>query len=536
MISVGQTIGNYMLTAKLGEGGMGVVYLAEHPVIGRRVAMKAIHPELSRNPEVVSRFVTEAKSVNQIGNEHIVDIHDFGTTADGEFYFIMEFLQGEALSDCLKNNAPMDTSRALGIAAQVADALASSHEHGIIHRDLKPENIFLITKGHVHDFVKVLDFGLAKLTQSDDKVSHKTRTGSVMGTPYYMAPEQCEGKAAVDHRADIYSLGVILFEMVTGKVPFGGEGYGEIIVKHMTAAVPPPRAINPLLPASVEAIILRALAKPREARFQTMGEFGAALADPEAYAASVVGVAAQGASLPMPPMPTVIEAGAVPDDQANSVSGQVVFGGPDKNLGERPVPLPSTFRHATGELLDDDIPLARPKRSRTGIFVLGAAAAGVALAVFLFTQNGSSGIARRSAEKSAPTAVPPAPKKVRLGLKSEPPGAEVLRKDTSEKLGVTPFTAELPASDTPIDFLFKKESFQERVESFVPSESGQLAVVLAPSLAPALPIPEPASPRAEAAPEAKPGKAPPPARRKSTPVRKRPGHAMDEDGVLAPSL
>src|SRR5512135_2716544 len=143
MIAVGQTIGNYMITAKLGEGGMGVVYLAEHPVIGRKVAMKAIHPELSRNPEVVSRFVTEAKAVNQIGNEHIVDIHDFGTTPDGEFYFIMEFLQGEALVDRLKRAAPLEPALALGIAGQVTDALAASHRHHIVHRDLKPENIFL---------------------------------------------------------------------------------------------------------------------------------------------------------------------------------------------------------------------------------------------------------------------------------------------------------------------------------------------------------------------------------------------------------
>src|SRR3954471_1225892 len=144
MIAVGQTIGNYTITAKLGEGGMGVVYLAEHPVIGRKVAMKAIHPELSRNPEVVSRFMTEAKSVNQIGNEHIVDVNDFGTTSDGEFYFIMEYLQGEAVSERLAREQTFEPHRALMIAAQVADALAASHSHGIIHRDLKPENIFLI--------------------------------------------------------------------------------------------------------------------------------------------------------------------------------------------------------------------------------------------------------------------------------------------------------------------------------------------------------------------------------------------------------
>jgi serine/threonine-protein kinase len=172
MISVGQTVGNYQITAKLGEGGMGVVYLAEHPVIGKKVAIKAIHPELSKNPEVISRFMTEAKSVNQIGHEHIVDISDFGNTDDGEFFFVMEFLQGEALSDRLSREHRFPAVRALKIAAQVADALSASHEQGIIHRDLKPENVYLINRGANVDFVKVLDFGLAKLTQGDTKVTH----------------------------------------------------------------------------------------------------------------------------------------------------------------------------------------------------------------------------------------------------------------------------------------------------------------------------------------------------------------------------
>src|SRR4051812_22150213 len=165
-LDVGQVVGNYKLTAKLGEGGMGMVFLAEHPVIGKKVALKAIHPELSRNPEVVSRFITEAKAVNQVGNEHIVDIHDFGTTPEGEFYFIMEYLQGESLAGRLRRERVFVPSRALQIASQVADALAASHGHGIIHRDLKPENIFLINRGNSVDFVKVLDFGLAKLMQS----------------------------------------------------------------------------------------------------------------------------------------------------------------------------------------------------------------------------------------------------------------------------------------------------------------------------------------------------------------------------------
>ena len=258
MIDIGHTIGNYKITAKLGEGGMGVVYLAEHPVIGKKVAMKAIHPELSKNSDVVSRFVTEAKAVNQIGHEHIVDIADFGNTSEGEFYFVMEYLQGESLSDRLRRETRIDVESALSVSAQIADALNASHEQGIIHRDLKPENIFLCNnRGPGRDFVKVLDFGLAKLTLSDQKVSHKTRTGSVMGTPYYMSPEQCEGKIEIDHRADIYSLGVLIFEMLTGKVPFGGDGYGEIIVKHVTMPPPSVRSVVPELPEYLDLILYR---------------------------------------------------------------------------------------------------------------------------------------------------------------------------------------------------------------------------------------------------------------------------------------
>ena len=228
--------------------------------------------------------MTEAKAVNQIGHEHIVDIADFGNTSDGEFYFVMEYLQGESLSDRLRARDTASTSApALSITAQIADALNASHEQGIIHRDLKPENIFLcINRGPSRDFVKVLDFGLAKLTLSDQKVSHKTRTGSVMGTPYYMSPEQCEGKIEIDHRADIYSLGVLLFEMLTGKVPFGGDGYGEIIVKHVTMPPPSVRSINDELPEELDLILYRALAKDRDQRFQTMAEFEEALLDPRA--------------------------------------------------------------------------------------------------------------------------------------------------------------------------------------------------------------------------------------------------------------
>jgi tRNA A-37 threonylcarbamoyl transferase component Bud32 len=297
VIEIGQSVGNYMVNAQLGEGGMGVVYLAEHPVIGRKVALKVIHPEYARNLEVVSRFITEAKAVNQIGHDHIVDITDFGTTPAGDFYFIMEYLDGVALGELIQRGPRFAPERALRICAQIADALQASHDHGVIHRDLKPDNIFLVPHGDDPDFVKVLDFGLAKLVNPSPAATptHNTGVGLVLGTPYYMSPEQCEG-IEIDHRADIYALGVILFEMLTGEVPFGGNSYRTIMLNQMTKAPPAARRIVPELPPALDAILSRALAKRPADRFQSMAELRAALLDPSAYAPS----AADGRLRPAP--------------------------------------------------------------------------------------------------------------------------------------------------------------------------------------------------------------------------------------------
>ncbi len=519
MIAVGKTIGNYTITAKLGEGGMGVVYLAEHPVIGRKVAMKAIHPELSRNAEVVSRFMTEAKSVNQIGNDHIVDIHDFGTTKDGEFYFIMEFLQGDSVADRLKRERVFAAPRALQIAAQVADALAASHGHGIIHRDLKPENIFLITKGTNADFVKVLDFGLAKLTQGEDKASHKTRTGSVMGTPYYMAPEQCEGKSNIDHRSDLYSLGVILYEMMTGSVPFTGEGYGEIIVKHITQPPPAPRSYNPELTMAHEALLMRALAKNREERFQSMAEFRTAMLDPDRYLAT----APESVSTTLPMGATIA---AVPG--ALGGSGLSRFGRP---TAADVTPEPSTFRHGVGEVLDDDV---MPARSRKPLLLAVAAAvlaAGAAAVVLMkpWQSDEQPKVASPPEAETPPApAVPGTPDKVTIKFESRPGGAQVMNKGTGEALGTTPFDHEFPYGKEPVDLVLKKAGFEEQPMSVVPDMPRGLSTTLvAERVAVETPAAKP-SVKSTPKPSVRPGRSPSGKGKKRT--------LNDEDGVIEPSF
>jgi serine/threonine-protein kinase len=293
---IGQTIGNYLVTQKLGEGGMGSVYLAEHPSIGKKVALKVLHSEFSNNQEVTERFFHEAKAVNDIGHPNIVDIVDFGVLQAGYgreqlVYFIMEYLAGATLSQVIHAEAPLPPERALSIAIQVADALAASHHCGIVHRDLKPDNIILLQRGRERDFVKLLDFGIAKLTGGSSTASHRTRTGLVMGTPAYMSPEQCEGRASVDTRTDVYALGIVLYEMLTRRVPFVGEGYGEILVQHLTQRPVPPSQFR-VLPPHVEVVVLKALEKRVELRYPTMEEFMRAMADPVGYVEAHGGVAA----------------------------------------------------------------------------------------------------------------------------------------------------------------------------------------------------------------------------------------------------
>jgi serine/threonine-protein kinase len=379
-ILIGQTVGNYLVTQKLGEGGMGSVYLAEHPSIGKKVALKVLHQEFSSNPEVADRFFTEAKSVNAIGHPNIVDIVDYGVIQAGAggreqlVYFIMEFLAGQTLSQVIRAEAPLPPERALMIALQAADALSASHKTGIVHRDLKPDNIILIQRGRDRDFVKLLDFGIAKLT-GDSVGSHRTRTGLVLGTPAYMSPEQCEGRANVDHRTDVYALGICLYEMLVGRVPFIGEGYGEILVQHLTQAPIAPSQYRMMSP-HVEVVVLKALEKRPDMRYPTMDEFMRAMADPVGFVEAHGGVG-QFLQRQLMPSSAPIPSVRLTPTPLTPVPGMMspLYGG---------MPSPTTLSSATGH------GQVAPQKSRLAFMILGVVVVAAAAAAVMVVLNKNS--------------------------------------------------------------------------------------------------------------------------------------------------
>ncbi|NNE18683.1 MAG: protein kinase [Myxococcales bacterium] len=273
--------GRYQVKNRIGEGGMGLVYEGLHRDIDKRVAIKVLRDDLSKRPDVVARFRQEAKSASRIGHENIVDIFDFGETRYGASYFVMEFLEGEDLGNVLGKKATIGAERACGIVLQCCRALSATHAKGIVHRDIKPENIFLTRRDGIDDFVKIVDFGIAKMSdiETDGAPGRKlTKTGMIFGTPEYMSPEQAGGRE-LDHRVDVYALGIILYECLAGRVPFEGDTFMGILTQHLTADAPAIDEVNPhaKVTMELELVIRKALAKSPDDRYQDTEELAEAI-------------------------------------------------------------------------------------------------------------------------------------------------------------------------------------------------------------------------------------------------------------------
>ncbi|HET9989944.1 MAG TPA: serine/threonine-protein kinase [Kofleriaceae bacterium] len=270
---IGEVLGSYRVIAKLGAGGMGTVWVAEHQLLGSRAAIKVLLPDLSKQDKIVQRFFDEARAATRIRDPGIVTVHDFGWH-QGDAYIVMELLTGETLTQRLGigRMAPLQAVRLIQLCGL---AMAAAHARGIIHRDLKPDNIFVVADPAVPggERIKLLDFGIAKLLDRDrDDGHHSTVTGAIMGTPAYMSPEQCRGAGEIDHRTDIYALGCVLFQLLCGRPPFIAQTPGDMIASQIREPPPVPSSIFAGLGPELDAMVLKCLAKDPAERYQTMSE------------------------------------------------------------------------------------------------------------------------------------------------------------------------------------------------------------------------------------------------------------------------
>ena len=434
---IGRVIdGRYRVESVLGEGGMGVVYAVTHAVLGKRFALKVLRGEKANDADTVARFVQEARSATTIGHPNIIGISDFGRLPDGTAYFVMEHLGGRSLTALMAEEGALPEAQALHVVRQIAAALGAAHAHGIFHRDLKPDNVQILTQGSDPAFVKVLDFGIAKVAGASSKL---TKTGMVFGTPHYMSPEQASGQP-VDERTDVYALGVIIHEIFTGHVPFDAPTFMGILSKHLYEALrsPSETAGRPL--GAIEGVILRALAKKPEDRYPSMAALGD---DLDAIAAGVA--PAGGPAMRAVPATEVMPGAAAPwrGRQGPADGGSEVSRDTHREVGPE--------GHGSRRIML--IGLALGGLGLVGLVVAAAffVLAGVGLDRPLApTAPTASPLANPSPQpppappaSGVPTIVsvpPPAPEPApgRIAILSEPSGAEVLVDGVS--VGNTPFT------------------------------------------------------------------------------------------------
>ncbi len=456
----GATFGRYKIKRRLGAGGMGEVYEATHTGLGKRVAIKALLPELAREPEVQVRFLREGESAARIQHPHVVDIYDVGTE-DEVTFLVMEYLEGRDLADLLRERGMLPISEAVDIVLPVAAAVMAAHHEGVLHRDLKPANIFLAEGHHGLSMPKVLDFGISKL-MTGAPTDALTTTGALIGTPFYMSPEQAAGSKVLDARSDQYSLGVILYQCVTGVRPFKSDSMYRLLHRIVQGEFVPPSSVNPSIPGDFERVVLTAMATKPDARYPTVKELGRAL-------------------LPFAGSSLRARWEAIFSEQLTSNDLPSTYHVPPQ--APRPAPLaepitrnepPSTFGSGTVE----------PARTGRGRWLLIAGALLIALAasiVLLSRGEQAAPIAESPPPPPPPpppTAVvePPAPAEFTVSISAEPADARLLVDGQTSALGH--FEGSFVADGTPHRIEISHSGYQMRVLEFSDAAPSERTVVL----------------------------------------------------------
>ena len=463
-VTEGSLIGAYVIRRRLGAGGMGEVFLGEHRNIDRKAAIKLLLQEFSSNEDIVGRFFQEARAASRIKHPGIVEILDCDMHASGRAYIIMEFLEGESLRECLARVQRMDQATALEIIVQIALPLEAAHEKGIVHRDLKPDNVFLSSTAASPGppVVKILDFGIAKLAaDGDSSGQQRTKTGNLLGTPLYMSPEQCRGAGKVDLRADIYSLGCISYELLTGAPPFVREGAGDLLVAHI---MEPPKNIADQVPGldpGVAKLVMAMLEK-----------------DPARRPASMAEIAKTIASLANVRVPTY----------PGHATGHPSMPGlkPPSGPGLHPAPPATTLGRTAAEMIAPEVV---PRSNLRGPVIGVAAALAVAIGIYALrgrdTHDASppARVAEPPATAAAPAVPPPAPvavpkRDVRVEIASSPSGAELWVDGEPSARGKTPVTVTLGADAAPGRAVVKSPGYADQSVVLDPHGATRLMVKL----------------------------------------------------------
>ena len=494
----GQIVGEYRIEAKIGQGGFGAVWKAVHPLIGKLVAIKVLSHRFSVDPEMVSRFVAEARAVNQIRHHHIIDIFSFGALDDGRHYYVMEYLDGETLHQRIARDSRLPLRDALPILRALARALDAAHQKGIAHRDLKAENVFLASNPD-GVFPKLLDFGIAKLLAPEGGLTHKTRTGAPMGTPHYMSPEQCHGRD-VDHRTDLYAFGVLAYVMLTGVYPLDGEDYMTILMRQVHDDPPPASSHRPELPEGVDRAIAWLMRKDPAERPPALIDAVRILeqvANGDRAERTRLATAETPSSLPELPV-FVSESRTVATPRPGDRASAAALSGP------RAAAPPAT---PVSEIRTGDATWW-PARHRR--LVAGAALAAVAVVAVIVIRtagrDGASPQAPAGAVATVPDAAPDAAvvadaaplgpdaaapdargTDVFVTIEGVPPDTQVLRGGVP--VGTAPGRVRLPRSDAGVTLVLSADGFVAATLVVIPAKDVTRTVKLRPKAAPVRPPP-----------------------------------------------